>query len=317
MDNNEGSGVVGHSVRNKNKLLLILVIALLAALAVVAKTSPQLLGLNKQLDSRSTFASCYGYGCPVSSVSIAARPYLPSYGYNNPFSYGTLNVPSGQRIELTWSAIGVDYCVAGPDTWTTNKSTYLPPTQYNLPITVNRVFSVFCYQNKNKNPIAYSSVYINVVGETPGLQANKDITSPVGQVTAGQKNVTYTVLNLGATTSINVNLSSAVIIADTPNFTKNVNKVYVYDGDALIGQATTSKMPSNATAVAVNFTSPFVINGFSLKKMRIAVDLSPTASGTMGLGISGFGYLHNSLNITGLPAYGNVLTIVKDKGKSK
>jgi hypothetical protein len=109
----------------------------------------------------SSQAGCYGYGC-ASYVTIGARVPGKAYGFEAPFTYGTLKVPLGSPVEVTWYGVNVINCKADGK-WTNQTGSYLPPTLYTKSLTKTVDIGVIC--TTDNGPI-YASVTVIPGGKT-------------------------------------------------------------------------------------------------------------------------------------------------------
>lgn len=121
-------------------LKIVIAIAALLALyfAVTALRNSGRLGGNQ------SDASCYGYNCQP-SISLGGRVVTTGYRPGS-FSYGTLNIRSGEIVELTWSGVNVDRCAAD---WTQFTGTEMIPTVYGR-VNKTKKFEVTCYKGNHR-----------------------------------------------------------------------------------------------------------------------------------------------------------------------
>lgn len=145
--------VNGESFLEKNRKYMVPGVALLVALVLVGGAWI----LRNNIRSLGTQASCYGYNCE-SSVALGGR--VSGFRYGSELSYGTLRVPVGSTIDLSWTAQNVDKCVA-ENGWTDFTGIYYPPTLRPSPVVRSEELKVNCY--KGKKVVATSTLRIELV----------------------------------------------------------------------------------------------------------------------------------------------------------
>lgn len=128
-------------------------VPLAAVLAVVVVVGGALL-LRDQLSSLKSSANCYGYSCEpkviLSARAANSKDLRPTRG--------TITVPRGSQVELSWDAMDVAGCEAA---WTSYTGLNLPFTLIAEPITSRRTFTVTC-KTGSRNKKVQSSMVVNV-----------------------------------------------------------------------------------------------------------------------------------------------------------
>lgn len=135
------------------------------ALVAVLFLGVQSLRDSGRLGGNQSDASCYGYNCQP-SISLGGRVVTSGYK-SGPFSYGTLNIRSGEIIELTWNGVNVDRCSAD---WTQFAGTQMPPTVYGR-VNKSKNFEVTCFKGNHRYK---TNLKVKVPGRGNGLTDDEE-----------------------------------------------------------------------------------------------------------------------------------------------
>ncbi|MBI4385527.1 hypothetical protein HY573_01715 [Candidatus Parcubacteria bacterium] len=156
----------------------------------------------------------------------------------------------------------------------------------------------------------------------PTLTVSLDSSASLVQtVAAGQTNVAFAAVRVvGGATPVSIN--GIKVASDSPNASRNVYNIKVYDGADLVASTFLSSFPDFEAAFDggqyytwFNLSSPIILPANGTKIFNIVANILPQGSGAVRLGIAGLnsvppvaGYLTGA-QISGLPVYGQLMTI--------
>lgn len=146
------------------------------------------------------------------------------------------------------------------------------------------------------------------------LNVALDSTTPESKnITPGQTSVTFSVIKLSASVSGgNIdNINTIQVSSDSTNAADYLTNIKIYNGIAQLG-TTVINLPYNGSYYYASIpVGGFSIPAGSYKLLTLVADIKSTASnGDVRLGITNLDFASPGANVSGMPVYGENMTIV-------
>ncbi|OGN04522.1 MAG: hypothetical protein A3B99_01050 [Candidatus Yanofskybacteria bacterium RIFCSPHIGHO2_02_FULL_44_12b] len=149
-------------------------------------------------------------------------------------------------------------------------------------------------------------VVILYAQESPVLTASLNTNTPPAKILPASAVYADVALIDLAASGGDIYLSGIYLATDVPIGLSNFSNIYIYDDTTNALVATYPSQSENSNLVEFNFIT--IANGFS-KTYRVKASLSASAAGSVRLGFSGFKYSPTIATQSGVPVYGNIMTL--------
>ncbi len=173
------------------------------------------------------------------------------------------------------------------------------------------------YQLSDKSNAAFSIVTATTV--TPTLNVSLDSSTPAGgNVTPGRVNVPFAKIRL-STGANDVIVNSIQVGSDTPNASNYIQNIRVTDSSSGIQLGETAAYMTYNGSYYDQWigVGAFTIPAYSSKTLTISADVRALAdSGPIRLGILELNFTSSGTKASGMPVYGNIMTVISSKTPS-